>query len=101
MAGNCRCDMVELVAKAQWSAKIGSLGRKVHKEARGVRLAKRSRDGANQNCRFTKAFQLEAHLSQLPGGSFEPVAIGLVELDNLGNEQALAGNQTVIPRSPH
>ena len=48
-----------------------------------------------------EAFDVKAHLRKIDRGTFETVALGLVELDHLRDEQRLAGDRSAVSRRAH
>ena len=73
----------------------------VGEQARDVGLAERGGHRADQHRRRAEALDFEAELGEFGSGAFEPVAIGLVELDDFGDQQRLAGDGAAFARGAH
>ena len=82
-------------------AELGDFGGEVGEQARDVGLAERGGDRADQHRGRAEALELEAHAGKLARRAFEPVAIGLVELDHFGDQQRLAGDRAALARGAH
>jgi hypothetical protein len=90
--------MVELVGKAHWTTQLRDLAGEVGKQGGGVRLAEHRGNGADQHRCRAESLDFEAEVGEVRRGAFEPVAIGLLDLDDFRDEQSLSGDRAAIAR---
>ena len=101
MAGDGRGDVIELVAKAHRSAKLGDLGCEVREQSSSIGLAQRCRNSANEHRRRPEPFDIQSHAGQLGRGALQAIAIRLVEVDHFRHQQGLARDGASFPRRAH
>src|SRR6185437_9651973 len=71
---------------------------KIVDERLRIDLAEQRRRLAHRNSAGTKRLKQKAEASQLIGARYKPLDIGLVQLDNLGNEQNLSRDAAFFQR---
>ena len=101
VAGDGRGDMVELVPEAERTAELGDFAGEVGEQARTSVLP-----SAAGTARTSIAVGPKRSISRPSSASsaeraFEPVAVGLVQLDDFGDQQRLPSDRAALPRGTH
>ena len=102
MAGDGRGDVVELVAQAQRPAELGDFARRGRRAGRATSVLPSAAGTARTSIAAgPKRSMSRPKLGKLGRGAFEPVAVGFVELDHLGDQQGLARDRAALARRAH
>ena len=101
MAGDRRGDMIEPVAQRQRGPDFGQFCGKIAEQPGDVGLAERRGGRADQHRGRPEALDVEPEPGELKRGLLEPVAIGFVHLDHVGEQEGLARDAVTLRRRAH
>jgi len=86
---------------AERGAQFRQLGGKVREQCGSVGIAERGRCRPDEHRLWSEPLDLETEGGEGIGGGFESVAIRLVEVDHLGDEQGLTRDFSALPGAFH